>query len=133
MRFEFLELPGSRGALTRPVIPVQVEDLEEAPQLCLVDTGSTTNRFGRWLADAVGVDLTGAPEDTLALGGITTSALHARTELTIAGLRYEAPVTFCDPWPFAFNLLGQEGFLRFFRVTICANELWIDVEAEARA
>ena len=56
MRFEFLELPGGRGALTRPVIPVQVEDLEEAPKLCLVDTGSTTNRYGRRLADAVGVD-----------------------------------------------------------------------------
>ena len=77
--------------------------------------------------------MTGAPEDTLALGGITASALHARAELTIAGLRYEAPVTFCDPWPFAFNLLGHEGCLRFFRVTICAKELWLDVEPEARA
>ena len=45
-------------------------------------------------------------------------------------MRYDAPVTFCDPWPFAFNLLGQEGFLRFFRLTICAAEFWIDVEPE---
>jgi hypothetical protein len=115
------------------VVPVQVEDLEEAPQLCLVDTGSTTNRFGRWLAEATGIDLSRAPADELAVGGITTTAWHARVDLTVAGLRYDAPVTFCEPWPFAFNLLGQEGFLRFFRVTICANEAWLEVEPETTA
>jgi hypothetical protein len=64
------------------------------------------------------------------VGGVSARARHARAQLTIAGMRYDAPVTFCDPWPFAFNLLGQEGFLRFFRVTICARELWVDVEPE---
>lgn len=132
MRFEFLELPGEegRGALARPVVPVQVEDLEEAPQLCLVDTGSTANRFGAWLAEATGVDLERAPETPLHVGGVTTIARHARCDLTIAGRRYDAPVSFCDPWPFAFNLLGQEGFLRFYRVTLCAAENWLEVEPE---
>jgi hypothetical protein len=50
--------------------------------------------------------------------------------LTIAGVRYDAPVTFCDPWPFAFNVLGQEGFLRFFRVTVCAAESSLEIERE---
>ena len=131
MRFEFLELPGEQGALARPVVPVQVEDLQEAPQLCLVDTGSIANRFGLWLAEATGIDLEGAPETTLHVGGLTTTARHARAQLTIAGVRYDAPVSFCDPWPFAFNLLGQEGFLRFFRVTLCAAGSWLEVEAEA--
>jgi hypothetical protein len=131
MRFEFLELPGDdRAALVRPVVPVQVEDLEEAPQLCLVDTGSTVNRFGVWLAEATGVDLACAPETSLHVGGLTTIARHARADLTIAGVRYDAPVSFCDPWPFAFNLLGQEGFLRFFRVTLCAAEGWLEIEPE---
>jgi hypothetical protein len=131
VRFEFLELPGeARGTLTRPVVPVQVEDLEEAPQLCLVDTGSTANRFGLWLAYATGVDLRGAPETVLHVAGVRTLARHARIDLTIAGMRYDAPVSFCDPWPFAFNLLGQEGFLRFFRLTLCAAEGWIEVEPE---
>ena len=31
------------------------------------------------------------------------------------------------------NLLGQEGFLRFFRVELCAAEGWLEVEAEAQA
>ena len=116
--------------LVRPVVPVQIEDLEEAPQLCLVDTGTTTTRFGSWLADATGVDLSEAPASTVVVGGLTTTARHARVDLTIAGLRYDAPVTFCDPWPFAFNLLGQEGFLRYYRVTLCAAEAWLDVTPE---
>lgn len=130
MRFEFLELPGETTKLLRPVVPVQVEDLEDAPQLCLVDTGATTNRFGMWLAEATGVDLSGAPESSIVVGGLTTSARHARVDLTVGGVRYQAPVTFCDPWPFAFNLLGQEGFLRFFRLTVCAAEFWLELEPE---
>jgi hypothetical protein len=131
VRFDFLELPDDVSSLARPVIPVQVEDLEDAPQLCLVDTGSTANRFGMWLAEATGIDLAGAPEGELHIGGVRTTAHHARADLTIAGLRYDAPVSFCDPWPFAFNLLGQEGFLRFFRVTLCAAENWVEVQPEA--
>lgn len=130
MRFEFLELPGEASPLLRPVVPVQVEDLEDAPQLCLVDTGATTNRFGMWLAEATGIDLSGAPESSIVVGGVTTTARHVRADLTVAGVRYDAPVTFCDPWPFAFNLLGQEGFLRFFRLTVCAAESWLELEAE---
>jgi len=130
VRFDFLELPGSGTTLTRPVVPVQVEDLEEAPQLCLVDTGSTTNRFGAWLAEAVGIDLAGLPSNTLHIGGAIVTATHGRAELTIAGRRYDAPVSFCEPWPFAFNLLGQEGFFRFFRVTVSAPDGWLEVEPE---
>ncbi len=131
MRFDFAGLPGANSTLARPVVPVQVEDLEDAPQLCLVDTGTTANRFGAWLAEATGIDLSGAPEETIIAGGLRTTARHARVALTVAGMRYEAPVTFCDPWPFAFNLLGQEGFLRFFRLTICAAEFWLELEPEA--
>lgn len=131
MRFDFVELPGA-SSLARPVLPVQVEDLEDAPQLCLLDTGSTANRFAAWLADVAGIDLVGSPTETVVVGGVRTTATHARAELSVAGVRYEAPVTFCEPWPFAFNLLGQEGFLRFFRVTICAKSFWLDVEPEDR-
>jgi len=132
MRFDFVELPGDGpAALTRPVVPVQVEDLEEAPQLCLIDTGSTANRFGAWLAEATGVDLTGTPETEVAVGGVIARARHARADLTVAGVRYDAPVTFCDPWPFAFNLLGHEGFLRFFRVELCTADGWLEIEPEA--
>ena len=128
MRFQFAELPGSN--LPRPVVAVQIEDLEDTPQVCLVDTGSTANRFGSWLADAAGLDLGDAPQSEVIVGGLTTTARHARADLTVAGFRYDAPVTFCDPWPFSFHLLGQEGFLRFFRVTICAAAWWLEVDPE---
>lgn len=134
MRFEFVELPVERGGelaqLVRPVVPVQVENLEEAPQLCLIDTGSTANRFGAWLAEALGIDLAEAPETELAIAGGVISARHVRCDLTIAGVRYAAPVSFCDPWPFAFHLLGQEGFLRFFRLTLSAAECWLEIDPE---
>ena len=130
MRYPFVELPG-RPAFARPAIPVQVEDLVEAPQLCLVDSGAQANRFGLWLAELTGIDLSGAPQEQIGVGGTVVTARHARCELTIAGTRYDAPVSFCDPWPFAFNLLGQDGFLRFFRITMCAAHGWLDVTAES--
>ena len=130
MRFQFVELPGSGSTLARPAVPVQIEDLDQSPQLCLVDTGSTSNRLGAWLAEAAGIDLSGAPSETVAIAGLRTTARLARVDFTVAGRRYDAPVTFCDPWPFAFGLLGQEGFLRFFRVTLCARDFWLDVDPE---
>jgi hypothetical protein len=137
VRFAFIELPveaaPGRTPLRRPVVPVQVEDLSEAPQLCLIDTGSTANRFGLWLADALGIDLSDAPETDVAVGGGVVRAHHGRCDLTIAGHRYDAPVSFCDPWPYAFNLLGQEGFLRYFRLTVCAAEGWVELEPEKSA
>jgi hypothetical protein len=130
VRFHFVELPGDPAPLARPAIPAQVEDFEEAPQLCLVDSGSTTNRFGHWLADAVGIDLADAPAEPIVVGGVRTTAKHARADLTVAGRRYDAPMSFCDPWPFAFNLLGQEGFLRYIHLELCAAEGWLECEPE---
>jgi hypothetical protein len=131
VRFDFLELPGPGGSGTaRPVVPVQVGDLEQAPQLCLIDTGSLRNRFGYWLADACGIDLTGAATSELALGGFVTTCYEARVDLTVGDERFDAPLSFCDPWPLAFNLLGQEGFLRRFRLTMSASEGWLELERE---
>lgn len=40
---------------------------------------------------------------------------------------WEAPVSFCDPWPFDFQLLGHPGFLRWFRVVIDAADETLEV------
>jgi hypothetical protein len=50
--------------------------------------------------------------------------------MRIGEVELEAPVAFCDPWPLPFGLLGQEGFLRFFRLTMCAAEFWLELEPE---
>lgn len=130
MRFPFLELPGERLIL-RPVVPITVEGLERAPQVCLVDSGALRNRFGRWVAEAAGIPLAGAPQEHFAVGGIVTNGSMTRVDLALGDHRFDAPVWFCDPWPFAFHLLGEEGFLRYFRVTISAAEGWLDCEPEA--
>lgn len=131
MRFQFLELPGVRRNLVRPVVPVQLEDVEEAPLLCLVDTGSTGNRFAAELADIAGISLE-QPLDVaeIVVGGLTTQARCVRGALTLGSHRFDAPIWFCEPWPFGFGLLGQEGFLRFFRLTMSAAEEWLECEPE---
>ena len=130
MKFRFKELPGVESDYTRPVVPVTVEGLPRAPQLCLLDTGSLHNRFGRWLAESAGIDLSSAEESSLAVGGIVTSAREASVQLTIGDATWESTISFCDPWPFAFHLLGQEGFFRWFDVRVRAAHLEVEVTPE---
>lgn len=129
MRFPFLELPGE-PRVERPVIPVVVAGLEAEPQPCLVDTGALRNLFGRWIAEAAGIGLEDAPAARLALGGVVTDARMARVDLAVGEVRFDAAVWFCEPWPLAFNLLGQEGFLRFFHLEVCASEGWLELAPE---
>jgi hypothetical protein len=132
LRFAFKELPGRERDLLRPVVPVIVEGIPRAPQLCLVDTGSLHNRFARWVATAAGIDLSTAPEEVLKLGGFTTSARTATVQLSLGDTTWEAPVSFCEPWPLSFHLLGQEGFFRWFKVGIRAATFTLEVEPEDR-
>lgn len=129
MRFLFRELPGDRGDYLRPAVPVTVEGIERAPQLCLLDTGALHNRFGRWLADAAGIDLSRAHTERIGVGGLLSDARLAEVRLTLAGLSWEAPVWFCDPWPWSFHLLGQEGFFRWFDVRLRASRYSIEITA----
>ena len=134
MRFSFVELPGELRPLIRPAVPVQIEDLDDAPQLCLLDSGATSNRFPAWLADAAGLSLDDAlDEDEIVVGGTRTTGLLLHVELTLGAYRFRAPAWFCDPWVLSFGLLGQEGFFRFFRVTFCAAEGWLEFEPEEGA
>ena len=81
MRFPFKELPGTLGDYLRPAVPVTVEGIARAPQLCLLDTGALHNRFAAWVADAAGVDLTGGDEERFAVGGFVTAARQASSPL----------------------------------------------------
>ncbi len=130
MKFPFEELPGTDGGNLRPAIPVKVEGLEGAPQLCLLDTGSLHNRFGAWVAEAAGIDLSATTPRRIALGGFVTEAREARVRLTIGEAAWDAPVWFCDPWPLGFQILGQEGFFRWFRVGLRAATYEIEVHPE---
>lgn len=130
LTFPFKELPGTTKSLPRPVVPVMVE-AQRTPQYCLLDTGSLHNRFGGWVARAAGIDLGGAPLDVIALGGFRAEARRASVLLSVGEASWMAPVWFCDPWPLAFHLLGQEGFFDRFEVTIRAARHEIELSPEA--
>ena len=124
MRFAFREIPdpASGTIRPRPIIDVIVEGLEIAPQACLIDSGATAVRLGVHVADLCGIDLEGAEERRLAVGGQYVTARMATTMLTVADgtddYRWEAPVWFCEPWTPSFGLLGLTGFFDQFDVTI---------------
>lgn len=123
----FKELPGTSEDYLRPAVPVTVEGISRAPQLCLLDTGALHNRFGAWVAEVAGIDLAGCEQQRLAVGGFTTVARRARVQLAIGDAAWEAAAWFCDPWPLAFHLLGQEGFFRWFEVCLRAGAYEIEI------
>lgn len=96
----------------------------------MIDTGALRNRFAFSLAQASGISLGDAVEERFAIAGFVSTARIAHVTLRLGETSFEAPVAFCDPWPFAFQLLGQEGFLRYFRVTISAAEEWLECVPE---
>lgn len=131
MRFRFKELPGTGSSdYLRPVVPVTLEGIPRAPQLCLLDTGALHNRFGAWTAEAAGIDLSDADVHSVALGGFITDAREALVRMTLGEFTWEASVWFCDPWPLAFHLLGQEGFFRWFDVRLRAASYDIYITPE---
>jgi len=93
---------------------------------------SLHNRFGTWVADLAGVDLTGAAEQTIGIGGTMVSARTVTATLQLAEFRCEAPVSFCQPWPFDFQLLVQQGFLRWFTVDIDTANETLDIVANTQ-
>ena len=133
MRFRFREIPdpGSGPIRPRPIVDVVVEGLAIAPQACLLDTGATAIRFGRHVAELCGIDLTGAPETRVAVGGAVVHARMGEVNLTVAEgqERYTwlAPAWFCKPWRPAFGLLGLTGFFDHFEVTIAAYDEWLEL------
>ena len=128
MRFGFRELPdpGQCGVRGGPIVDVVVEGLEIAPQACLLDSGATAVRFGAYLADLSGIDLSGAPQTLLAVGGAIVDARMAEVNQLVRddedSYAWTAPVWFCDPWLAFFGLFGLTGFFDHFEVTIASDE-----------
>lgn len=120
----------------RPVIDVWLEGVEVAPLGCLVDTGALRTRFSRDLATAAGIELDDTSRERFAVAGQVVEGSPARVTLRIGdpdgdSHLWEAPVWFCDPWPFGFQLLGLDGFLRHFRTTMSAYREWVHCRPES--
>jgi hypothetical protein len=133
VRFSFRELPdpGTDRVRARPIVDVVVEGLDIAPHACLLDSGATAVRFGVYVAELCGVDLSDAPETRLAVGGAVVRARMAEVSLHIGEhsdtYTWTAPVWFCDPWAPSFGLLGLTGFFDQFEVTIASYDEWFEL------
>lgn len=134
MRFAFRHVPdpGRATLRPRPIIDVVIEGLEIAPHACLLDSGATAVRLSADVAEVCAVDLSGAPQERLAVGGATVTARMAEVGLRVTDARGEsyewsAPVWFCEPWIPAFGLLGLTGFFDHFEVTIASYDERIEL------
>ena len=129
MKHSFQALPGDTGR-ARPVVDLVVEGLELAPQACLLDTGASEIRMGHHVAELAGIDLSDATEDEIAVGGLQTTGRSASVQLELRQGKeshtWAPTVYFCDPWPWAFGLLGLGG-LDPFLVSINTYEEWVEL------
>lgn len=123
----FRVLPGRAETVARPLVDVYVAGIERTGLACLVDTGALRNRFGQWVADIAGLELDDAEVETFALGGHLTTGRTIDVDLRMGNYFWRAPVSFCDPWPWDFQLLGQEGFLRYFDICVSAAALQLQI------
>lgn len=118
----------------RPMVDVWLEELT-TPLACLVDTGALRTRFSYAMADLAGIDPDWSESEVVAVGGVQVRAAPAQVSMRLANVDeavdWEATVWFCDPWPFPFQLLGLEGFLQQFRVTLSAYHEWLDCVPES--
>lgn len=128
MKRLYAELPGDAANIARPVLDVVVEGMVEAPLRCIVDSGSVHTLMAAWVASEVGITLNGTAERHLLVAGGSAIARFATVQLSVADYRWEAPVGFCDPWPYRWGLLGQDSFFRFFVVTFRAADWELEIQ-----
>jgi hypothetical protein len=118
----YTELPESTGSAPRPVLDVAVADVGSVLVPCLVDSGAVNTLLPRWIADVADVDVSHGPPRRLGVGGTTISARFTTVALSVDVLAWEATVGFCDPWPYAWGVLGHDSFFRWFTVTFRAAD-----------
>jgi hypothetical protein len=116
----YTELPETTGSAARPVLDVTVADVGSVLVPCLVDSGAVNTLLPNWIADVDGVDLSHVAPRRVGFGGETVSTRFATVALSVDVLAWEATVGFCDPWPFAWGVLGHDSFFRWFTVTFRA-------------
>ncbi|MGH9225077.1 MAG: hypothetical protein ACRD2W_15160 [Acidimicrobiales bacterium] len=95
---------------------------------CLVDSGAVHTLLPSWVAQAGAIALTGGRSTRLGVGGGSTTATFAPVRLATGPHAWEAEVAFCDPWPYAWGLLGQTSFFRFFTVRFRAVDFEFEVD-----
>lgn len=125
--YGFRGLPPVPDPTPRPVLDVGIAHDDTVTVTALCDTGALHNRFGTWVADVIGLDLDGIEPVALGVGGQPMVSRTATVRLRLGEVEWDAPVGFCEPWPWPYQLLGQEGFFRWFEVVIRAADREMDI------
>jgi hypothetical protein len=101
----------------------------EAPLACLVDSGARYNRFHANFAKAANISLED-PDDTdeFVAAGRTYEGRIVTVGLKVAEFEWEAPVCFVPDWEHEFQILGHEGFFRWFQVCFFAAQEQLSLE-----
>ena len=124
----YTELPDEAGGSPRPVLDVAFEDMDDVLVPCLVDSGAVHTLLPSWVAEAAAVRLSDAQPRILGVGGTSTSASFVVVRFVVGGRAWEAEAGFCDPWPYAWGLLGQASFFRFFTITFRAADFEFEID-----
>jgi hypothetical protein len=129
VKHSFQTLPAQAGR-PRPVIDLVVEGLELAPQACLLDTGASEIRMGLHVAELAGIDFDSDTRAEIVVGGLRSECRAASVQLELhQGSErhvWTSTVYFCDPWPWAFALLGLGG-LDPFLLTLNSYQEWFEL------
>jgi len=124
----YTELPEEAGGMARPVLDVAIEDMDDALVPCLVDSGAAHTLLPSWVAQAAALPLSEGLPRILGVGGTLTSATFVTVRFGAGGRVWEGAAGFCDPWPYAWGLLGQASFFRFFTVTFRAADFEFEID-----
>lgn len=119
--FRFTPLPFSAGQ-PLPLVPITLAGITE-PVVALVDTGAVRNRFDIDLAYEIGLDPSLGSTERFDIGGRRHFGYNFdAVDLELAGWPFQAPVCFVEDWNFSHQILGLQGFLRFFDCDVRASQ-----------
>jgi len=126
VKLDYLLLPSLTVDIRRPVVDIKMEGIPEVGISCLVDSGALHNRFDENLALAAGIDLRDAePAKAFQVAGRDYDGKWSTVTLSIGEYSWDAPICFVHEWNRDFQLLGQEGFFRWFDVCFHAADEYL--------
>jgi hypothetical protein len=135
--YDYVSIEGQRLGrdVYRPAVPIRIGPADLAPMLGLVDSGSEHTLVAQWVADDLGLDLTGCSQIELGIGGRSTLATFASVDLNLhrehsstEWVSWHTTVGFVNPWDARFTIvLGQLGFFDEFTISMNRNLLVVRV------
>ncbi|MEX1112658.1 MAG: hypothetical protein WEC84_04290 [Candidatus Andersenbacteria bacterium] len=128
MEFSYTKKLGyGRNNRFDPLIPIKVIGQDEFEVYCLVDSGSPCNLFSTEIAEAAGIDLTGATlVGEVHAGGKKQPGYMLDVAMEFLGKQWTASVVFYEHNE-DNNLLGGESFFQYFDVHFRYYERKFDI------